>query len=273
MESAATLAIRGLADNVGGHHQAAGQVWRAAIAVARLRASTGCGDGLSSKRVTAKKWSTAMERTMTDQWMIKGAEYTNCNCDWGCPCQFGSPTTHGRCEAVATSRIDEGHFNDINLDGLSFVLALWWPGEIAAGNGRQQVILDESGTTEQREALRKIAHGESTAPGVTHYFVFNSTMSEVLEPIVAPIDIAIDVDAREAHIKVPDLVESKGVPIINAFSGEPARSGIHLPQGFEYTYAEMGNGTSTVRMGIELDLADSYGQFNVLHMNQDGVIR
>ena len=64
-----------------------------------------------------------------------------------------------------------------------------------------------------------------------------------------------------------------GKPIINPFSGDEARSRIHLPNGFEYTYAEMGSGTSKVRAGIELDLSDSYGQFNVLHMNQDGVIR
>jgi hypothetical protein len=35
----------------------------------------------------------------------------------------------------------------------------------------------------------------------------------------------------------------------------------------------MGNGKTTARAGIKLDLTDSYGQFNVLHMNQDGVIR
>ena len=35
----------------------------------------------------------------------------------------------------------------------------------------------------------------------------------------------------------------------------------------------MGNGNTKARAGIELDLKDSYGQFNVLHMNQDGVIR
>jgi hypothetical protein len=35
----------------------------------------------------------------------------------------------------------------------------------------------------------------------------------------------------------------------------------------------MGNGNTKVRAGIELDLKDSYGQFNELHMNQDGVIR
>ena len=52
------------------------------------------------------------------------------------------------------------------------------------------------------------------------------------------------------------------------------RSRIDLPKGFELQlYAEMGNGNTTVRAGIELDLKDSYCQFNVLHLNQDGVIR
>ena len=31
--------------------------------------------------------------------------------------------------------------------------------------------------------------------------------------------------------------------------------------------------TRKARAGIELDLKDSYGQFNELHINQDGVIR
>jgi hypothetical protein len=35
----------------------------------------------------------------------------------------------------------------------------------------------------------------------------------------------------------------------------------------------MGSGSSKLTAGIELELTDSYGQFNILHMNQDGVIR
>jgi hypothetical protein len=35
----------------------------------------------------------------------------------------------------------------------------------------------------------------------------------------------------------------------------------------------MGAGTSKITADIELDLNNSYGQFNILHMNQDGVIR
>jgi hypothetical protein len=210
---------------------------------------------------------------MADQWMLRGVEYVNCSCNWGCPCQFGAPSTHGYCQALVTGHIEEGSFNDTKLDGLDWVLLLAWPGEIAEGNGKQQVIIDERADEAQREALRKILHGESTTPGATHFFVYNSTMSTVLDTLYEPIDITIDVDGRTANVKIGDLVESVGAPIISAFSGEPTRSGIGLPGGFEYTYAEMGKGNTKARAGIELDFEESYGQFNALHMNQDGVIR
>jgi hypothetical protein len=210
---------------------------------------------------------------MADTWMVRGAEFGNCNCAWGCPCQFGSPTTHGHCEALVTGHIDEGNFNETKLDGLNWALLLYWPGEIADGNGKQQAIIDERADPAQREALRKILHGESTAPGATHFFVYNSTMSEVMDTIYAPVDVSIDVEGRTADVKIGDLVEATGGPIISRFDGSPVRSRINLPNGFEYTFAEMGNGNSKVRAGIELDLTDSYGQFNVLHMTQDGVVR
>ncbi|MBW2313326.1 MAG: DUF1326 domain-containing protein [Deltaproteobacteria bacterium] len=210
---------------------------------------------------------------MPDQWTIRGQEYGNCNCDWGCPCQFNAPTTHGNCEAVAAGHIEEGHFNETRLDGLNFVLLLWWPGEIAEGNGRQQVIVDERADAEQREAIRKIVHGESTAPGATHFFVYNSTMSEVLETLYAPIHLEIDVEARKASLDVPGLIESTGSPIVDPNSGQEFHARIDLPNGFEYRLAEMGNASSKVTAGLQIELQDSYGQWNELHMNQDGVIR
>ena len=210
---------------------------------------------------------------MTDQWMLRGAEFSNCNCAWGCPCQFNSPSTHGFCEAVSGGWIEEGHFNGTRLDGLNFVMLLQWPGEIAEGNGRQQVIIDERADDDQREAMRKILHGESTAPGATHFFVFNSTMSEVLETLTASIDLEIDVEARRASLSVPGMVTSTGSPIVDPNSGEEFRAAIQLPGGFEYTKAEMGTASSNVSAGIELALSDTYAQFNALHMNQDGVIR
>jgi len=207
------------------------------------------------------------------EWMIRGVEYGNCNCAWGCPCQFNSPTTYGNCEAMVSGHIEEGYHGDTRLDGLDWVLLVWWPGEIAEGNGRQQAIIDERADDAQRAGLERILLGEDTAPGATHFFVYNSTMAEVLPARFAPIELSIDVDARTGSVNVPGLLESTGSPILNAHTGEPHSARINLPNGFEYTVAEVGSGTTRVTADIELDLTDSYGQFNILHMNQDGVIR
>ncbi len=210
---------------------------------------------------------------MADQWMLKGSEFSNCNCAWGCPCQFNAPSTYGNCEAIGSTRIEEGHFGETRLDGLSFIMLLYWPGEIADGNGKMQVLIDERADEEQFEAIRKISHGESTTPGATHYFVFNSTMSEILSPIRAAIDLSIDVEARKGSVSVPGLVESNGSPILDPNSGEEFEAMIQLPNGFEYSIAYMGNASSKVTGDISLEFNDSYGQFNAIHMNQDGVIR
>jgi hypothetical protein len=210
---------------------------------------------------------------MPDRWTLRGLEYTNCNCALGCPCQFNAPTTHGHCEALVAGVIDEGHFNDTRLDGLHWALVVKWPGEIAEGNGRCLTYVDERGDGAQREALRKILHGESTRPGATHFFVFHSTMSEVLAPRFVPIELAIDVPARRARVRIPGALDSEGSPIIDPHSGNEHRAEIRLPNGFEYTVAEVGTGRTRARGDLELELAGSHAHLNLLHMNQDGVIR
>ncbi len=210
---------------------------------------------------------------MKDKWTLHAREYSNCNCAHGCPCQFNSPATHGFCEAVASILIDEGSFNDTKLNGLKFVGFFKWPGQIADGNGRAQLIIDEKADKAQREAIFKIATGQSTAPGTTHFSVFASTVTELLPTLYAPIAMEIDIEARKAHTHIEKLVESRGEPLKNPFTGNEDQRGIHIPGGFEYTYAEIGNGNSRVTAGLQLGLKDSYGQFCYLHMNQDGVIR
>ena len=147
---------------------------------------------------------------MADQWTLHGVEFENCPCAWGCPCQFGAQPTYGRCEALMGGHIEEGNFNDTNLDGLDWAMLLSWPGPVPEGNGTQQAIIDERADPTQREALRKILHGESTTPGATVFFVYNSTMSTVLEPLYAPIELSIDVDQRTASMTIEGLVSHAG---------------------------------------------------------------
>jgi len=214
------------------------------------------------------------ESPVADRWMIRGTEFENCLCAWGCPCQFGAKSTYGRCEAFMCGHVEEGNFNDTSLDGLEWAVLMSWPGEVAEGGGTQQVIIDERADPTQREALRKILHGESTAPAATHFFVYNSTMSTVLDTLYAPIELSIDVDQRSASVTIEGLVESHGSPLPQ--TGSPALANnirLSTPDGPRYIYAEMGNGSTTARAGIELHFTDSYCQFNVLYMNQDGLIR
>jgi len=210
---------------------------------------------------------------MAENWMLRGVEFTNCNCNTGCPCQFGSPSTHGHCEAFVTGWIEEGYFGQTRLDGLNWAMLAQWPGEIAQGNGTWQAIIDERATDPQREALLKIFRGEATKPGATHFYVFNSTMTTFLPALFVPIDLKIDIEGRVADIRIDGLIESTGRPVISPFNGQPVRQGIHLPNGFEFTYAEVGKGTTESRAGVRLSLKESHGHFNVLHLNQDGVIR
>ena len=51
-------------------------------------------------------------------WEIQGRELANCNCAYGCPCQFNALPTDGTCEAAVGYEIDTGHYGDVKLDGL-----------------------------------------------------------------------------------------------------------------------------------------------------------
>ena len=41
-------------------------------------------------------------------WEIKGREFGNCNCSYGCPCQFNALPTHGHCRGLAVFDIEQG---------------------------------------------------------------------------------------------------------------------------------------------------------------------
>ena len=57
---------------------------------------------------------------MTDtQWFWKGKWLEYCSCDWGCPCESNSPPSRGHCDGVVAMHIDEGHYGDIKLDGIT----------------------------------------------------------------------------------------------------------------------------------------------------------
>ena len=65
---------------------------------------------------------------MKDRWMIRGVQFVNCNCAWGCPCQFGARSTNGFCDGFGVGHIEEGYFNDTKLNDLICFLFAMFPG-------------------------------------------------------------------------------------------------------------------------------------------------
>lgn len=206
-------------------------------------------------------------------WEIQGRELINCNCSFGCPCQFNALPTHGFCEANGAFIADKGHYGDVKLDGLVFGLIAKWPGPIHLGKGQIQPLVDAKASPQQREALLKIMSGEDTDPGATIFSVFAATFEKVFDPIFAPMTFEVDVDARRGKIRVGDVLELDGQPIRNPVTGDEHRARIDLPHGFEYEIAEIGSGTSRSRGPVAVELKDSYAQFAHLHMNNHGIVR
>src|SRR5258706_13405715 len=150
-----------------------------------------------------------MTTTTKTPWSMVGEEIGNCNCAWGCPCQFNALPTRGRCEGLSATEIREGHFGDTRRDGVRFVWAFSWPGAVHEGNGTRQMIIDEQATPEQRAALIAL---ESGSMGGAYFEIYSSVAPNRLEPIFAPITFQSDREGRLATLHIPGLIETRTEP-------------------------------------------------------------
>jgi hypothetical protein len=97
-------------------------------------------------------------------WEIRGPQLSTCNCDWGCPCQFNARPTHGHCRAAVGMRIEQGHFGDVRLEGLHWVVLLAWPGAIHEGGGEVLPIIEERADGDHLQRARgDLCHGARAA--------------------------------------------------------------------------------------------------------------
>jgi hypothetical protein len=196
-------------------------------------------------------------------WRISGEQVNSCNCAWGCPCQFNSRPTHGKCHGAVGWRIAEGYYSETRLDGLSYALVVSWPGALHEGNGIAQWFIDERANPAQRAALSSIVSGQT---GGALFQVLASICPKQRPVLTARIEIESDRERRIATLRVGDYASTRLGSIINPVTHEEHRARIVLPNGFEYKEAEMANTLSArVNAGAEplvFELENSYGQLN-----------
>jgi hypothetical protein len=207
-------------------------------------------------------------------WELEGRQVGVCSCAWGCPCQFNAAPTMGYCHASGAIHIDRGHFGSTKLDGLNYVSLFRWPGAIHEGGGESQHFIDERAKPAQREALFAILTGKESLPGANIFSIFATTITRVHDPAFLTIEFDLDLEKREAHFSVNGLVDGRAEPIRNPVTGQEHRVGITLPNGFEFTSAELASGTLKSRgTAINLEFAARHAHVARLHWTGRGIVR
>ncbi|SEL96381.1 DUF1326 domain-containing protein [Halomonas caseinilytica] len=171
-------------------------------------------------------------------WRLEGDWLKNCNCAFGCPCDFQAPPTEGECQGFLGMRITSGHFGDTRLDGLGFFVVVKFPGPLHEGNGDAQVLIDERASPNQLEALSEILSGAHSDEG-TLFHIFSLIVARLHDPVVAPIEFEFDLAGRTARIEIPGALSSRVAPIRNPVTDEPHRIRVVMPEGFEHLEGEV----------------------------------
>ena len=208
-------------------------------------------------------------------WEIHGYSVTNCNCAYGCPCQFNALPTTGTCEAVVGFVINKGFYGDVSLAGLTAGMTAKWPGAIHEGNGERQIIIDEKASPEQRKAIETILSGGDTEDMANLPWVINAMTSTHHETLYKSVQVEGDLDERTGRVVVDGVFELQTEPIKNPVTGAPHRARIDHPNGLEYSIAEMASGT-TKTIGGQIDLPNNnstHSHLCELHWNNSGVIK
>ena len=204
-------------------------------------------------------------------WQMKGKHLKNCNCAFGCPCDFNAPPSYGPCKGIAGMKIDEGHFGDVKLDGLCWAATYHWPGPLHEGNGSIQAIIDERADEDQRNALLTILSGKEQVDG-TFFQILSMIVTTVHTPQFLPFDFDFDLEARTARMAAPGVFETNASPIRNPVTGDPHRIRVDIPDGFEYEVAEIASANTAGTGDIKFDITDRHSSLAHVTFTESGIV-
>ena len=202
-------------------------------------------------------------------WSIEGRYVEYCSCDMGCPCESMSEPTQGYCTGAVGFIVDKGHVEDVSLDGLKVVATFYFPRAIHHGDGHMQPILPGAITDAQKDAIFYVLSGEDQPVG-TMFQIFSVIVEHHHDPVLADLDFDIDVEARKAHINVPDSLRARSEPIRNPVTDKDHRILTVLPDGWVFHEAEGASGFAKSVGELKFDLNQSHSSLAYVAWGPDG---
>ncbi len=155
---------------------------------------------------------------------IEGDYLESCNCAVVCPCLVNGvgnnkiPATDWHCDLFLGYTIKKGHYKDIDLSGLNFVMACYSPGPLmSVPNWAIAHYIDDNATDEQYEALKTIMSGE--AGGVP------SGLAALMEIDLGYTRAKITMDFQELSVdlSIDGIAECRVDAITGMHDGEPVK--------------------------------------------------
>lgn len=175
------------------------------------------------------------------EWNLSGEYAENCSCVYVCPCIFTNSTALSipatkeigdHCIAALALNIVDGHFGDVSLNGLSFMVILKTGLVMSEGKWTTAIIVDDKANADQRYALEQITTGEAGGP------------LSMLQPMIETFtgvhygDIQFHLEDNKRSVVVPGLIEigvegylsrrQNGEPIYLDNVGHPVSSRLAL---------------------------------------------
>jgi hypothetical protein len=193
---------------------------------------------------------------MTASWSLKGTVLIACNCEYGCPCNFNAPPSHGKCEGGWTWHVAEGAYGDVSLAGLNFSVFVKWPGAIHEGNGEAVIFIDERADPLQREALATLIKGEVGGP----WGVLAWTWPTVHETKF--VSYILKEDGINTRVTADHRFELEFTTIKNPVNGSEAHPAVLLPEGLIVKRADLGS-SKTFRLHDEISM-DHSGKYTAI---------
>lgn len=141
---------------------------------------------------------------MAQEWTIKGDYVEACNCDVACQCVWLEPPDDDVCTVSLAWHVEEGHYGDVDLGGLSVGMLISTEEGVMFGpeTGWDVVLLvDETADDDQREAVEDIYFGR--AGGI--WAPVADTHVESAD--VAAVPISFSRDGSDFSVEIGDVLE------------------------------------------------------------------
>jgi len=136
-------------------------------------------------------------------WIVQGSYFETCNCETACPCIWLQAPTNGDCKLLVAWHIEQGHLDELSLDGLNVALACYSPGQMTDGNWQAALYVDERADDSQMDAIVQIFSGRQGG----HPAVLMSFVGEVLGVKKVKIDYLEQGNSRS--VVIPGIAQAE----------------------------------------------------------------